>query len=280
MHQHAEQKRLEEKQLQEQADRQMGRYPNVSKSNISSKLYSSSTYTEHGSNLTYQTVSEKNFTGAPQPPERGSSFETLNQYQQRNLIKPLPSDQMPPDNNTMGKSVSTSALRTNQDVTAPKKSVSFNTQLETRISAAYSDDERSSNPSYRSSGEFSPNLSPSFHGNNEPSDLSPKVTNDVFTQDSHQTTTPPPPPTANSVEVHYRVAETPGVIGGQEIYRDPRTRIQAKKAAVSAKSPGPERMSFRDKMKYFAQEAGEGTPKEKSKASRVQRDIEYAMNGQ
>ncbi|XP_052826944.1 afadin [Octopus bimaculoides] len=279
--QQAEQKRLEEKQLQEQADRQMGRYSNISKSNISSKMYSNNTYTEHGPNLTYQTAPEKNFTAAPQPPERGSSFETLNQYQQRNLIKPLPSDQMPPDHNNMGKSVSTSALRTNQDVTAPKKSVSFNTQLETRISAAYSDDERSSNPSFRSSGEFSPNLSPSFLGNNEPSELSPKVNNEVFTQDSHQSTPPPPPPaTTNSVEVHYRVAETPGVIGGQEIYRDPRTRIQAKKAAISIKSPGPERMSFRDKMKYFAQEAGEGTPKEKPKASRVQRDIEYAMNGQ
>ncbi|XP_029640557.1 afadin isoform X3 [Octopus sinensis] len=277
--QQAEQKRLEEKQLQEQADRQMGRYSNISKSNISSKMYSNNTYTEHGPNLTYQTAPEKNFTAAPQPPERGSSFETLNQYQQRNLIKPLPSDQMTPDNNNMGKSVSTSALRTNQDVTAPKKSVSFNTQLETRISAAYSDDERSSNPSFRSSGEFSPNLSPSFLGNSEPSELTSKMTNEVFTQDSHQST-PPPPPTANSVEVHYRIAETPGVIGGQEIYRDPRTRIQAKKAAGSAKSPGPERMSFRDKMKYFAQEAGEGTPKEKSKASRVQRDIEYAMNGQ
>ncbi|MBK3499503.1 hypothetical protein JJB27_10610, partial [Campylobacter fetus subsp. venerealis] len=95
--QQAEQKRLEEKQLQEQADRQMGRYSNISKSNISSKMYSNNTYTEHGPNLTYQTAPEKNFTSAPQPPERGSSFETLNQYQQRNLIKPLPSDQMTPD---------------------------------------------------------------------------------------------------------------------------------------------------------------------------------------
>ncbi|GAB1603000.1 afadin-like isoform X2 [Argonauta hians] len=274
LRQQAEQKRLEEKQLQDQVGRQIGRYADMSKSDYNSKIYPNAVYSEQGPSLTYQVSPEKNFIAAPQPPERGSSFDTLNHYQQRNLIKPPASDQPIYDYNNMGKSVSTSALRSNQDVTAPKKTVSFNTQLETRFSANYSDDDRSSNPSLRSSGEFSPNLGAA--------DTPMNVTNDVFTVHDSQPMTPPLQSSSLSPnsEVHYRVAETPGVIGGQEIYRDPRTRIQAKKAATNTKSPGPERMSFRDKMKYFAQEAGEGTPKEKSKASRVQRDIEYAMNGQ
>lgn len=89
-------------------------------------------------------------------------------------------------------------------------------------------------------------------------------------------------PQQNHVEAKYRTSEnTPGVIGSQEIYRDPRNRIAAQKEAYSKKGPGAERMSFRDKMKYFAAEAGENTPKEKPKASRTLRNIESQLhNGQ
>jgi hypothetical protein len=38
-------------------------------------------------------------------------------------------------------------------------------------------------------------------------------------------------------------------------------------------------MSFRDKMKMFASEAGENTPKERPKVSRAQRAIETSING-
>ena len=76
---------------------------------------------------------------------------------------------------------------------------------------------------------------------------------------------------------------TPGVVGAQEVYNDPRERIAAQKAAAGGNNslqPNADRMSFRDKMKMFAAEAGENTPKERPKISRAQRQIENIMNGQ
>ena len=70
------------------------------------------------------------------------------------------------------------------------------------------------------------------------------------------------------------------MIGSQEVYRDPRTRIEAKMANKNKQNA--DRLSFRDKMKFFALEAGENTPKEKPKASTSQRRIESELlhNGQ
>lgn len=71
---------------------------------------------------------------------------------------------------------------------------------------------------------------------------------------------------------------TPGVIGAQEVYRDPRMkRLQQKQAEqAAAKNPGPEKLTFKEKMKMFAMETGEAeTPKDKVKTSRAQRDIEH-----
>lgn len=68
---------------------------------------------------------------------------------------------------------------------------------------------------------------------------------------------------------------TPGVIGAQEVYRDPRTRRLAEQAQQKSQLPVPEKLSFKEKMKMFAMESGEGeTPKDKSKISRAQRDID------
>lgn len=71
---------------------------------------------------------------------------------------------------------------------------------------------------------------------------------------------------------------TPGVIGAQEVYRDPRTRRlqeQAQQKNQQNNSPVPEKLSFKEKMKMFAMETGEqGTPKDKSKISRAQREID------
>lgn len=70
---------------------------------------------------------------------------------------------------------------------------------------------------------------------------------------------------------------TPGVIGAQEVYKDIRaTRLaeQAKQKTVQ-QTPVPEKLSFKEKMKMFAMETGEtGTPKDKSKISRAQREID------
>ncbi|XP_035207092.1 afadin-like isoform X1 [Stegodyphus dumicola] len=80
----------------------------------------------------------------------------------------------------------------------------------------------------------------------------------------------------------YNPGNTPGVIGTQEVYRDPRQRIEAERTQQvgTTKNPGPEKLTFKEKMKMFAQEVGEPeTPKDKVKISRAQRDIETNLNG-
>lgn len=70
---------------------------------------------------------------------------------------------------------------------------------------------------------------------------------------------------------------TPSVIGTQEIYRDPRQRrLQQEQEKKMSTSRGPDgsKLSFQEKMKLFAQEVGENTPKEKAKISKAQREIE------
>lgn len=72
-----------------------------------------------------------------------------------------------------------------------------------------------------------------------------------------------------------------GVVGAQELYRDPRDRIAAARAVNNGLTiaPTPDRMSFRDKMRHFASEAGEDTPQEKAKISRAQQRLEAEMFG-
>lgn len=74
------------------------------------------------------------------------------------------------------------------------------------------------------------------------------------------------------------VTATPGVIGAQEVYLDPRTRRlaeQAQRKDQTQSAAVPEKLSFKEKMKMFAMETGEQeTPKDKSKISRAQREID------
>ncbi|XP_023710210.1 uncharacterized protein LOC111865986 isoform X4 [Cryptotermes secundus] len=72
---------------------------------------------------------------------------------------------------------------------------------------------------------------------------------------------------------------TPGVIGAQEVYKDPRARLlaaqQHQKLLSTRSGPLPEKLSFKEKMKMFAMETGEdGTPRDKVKISRAQREID------
>jgi len=69
---------------------------------------------------------------------------------------------------------------------------------------------------------------------------------------------------------------TPGVIGAQEVYRDPRMRrLAEQQQKQQAAAPKPEKLSFAEKMKMFAMESGQAdTPKDKMKASSKQREIE------
>ena len=84
-----------------------------------------------------------------------------------------------------------------------------------------------------------------------------------------------PPPTLVVSE------STPGVVGANEVYRDPRDRMLASKQQQqhvgNGRPPQAERMSFRDKMKMFASEIGENTPPDRSKSSRVQQRIDSQL---
>ncbi|XP_026465640.1 afadin isoform X3 [Ctenocephalides felis] len=73
------------------------------------------------------------------------------------------------------------------------------------------------------------------------------------------------------------MAITPGVIGAQEVYRDPRQKrlLEQQRQAQINNTPIPEKLSFKEKMKMFALESGENqTPRDKLKISRAQRDID------
>ncbi|XP_026295554.1 putative uncharacterized protein DDB_G0282133 isoform X5 [Apis mellifera] len=75
---------------------------------------------------------------------------------------------------------------------------------------------------------------------------------------------------------------TPGVIGAQEVYKDPRQKRLAEKQKQQQSSQVgqvPEKLSFKEKMKMFAMETGEdGTPRDKVKISRAQREIDNIGN--
>ena len=72
-------------------------------------------------------------------------------------------------------------------------------------------------------------------------------------------------------------AVNPRVVGAQEVYRDPRDRLLGQKvqSEVAADGADPEKLTFKEKMKRFALEAGEAqTPPHKAKASNAQRKLE------
>jgi afadin len=84
--------------------------------------------------------------------------------------------------------------------------------------------------------------------------------------------------TLSKLEVsHVTTTHTPSVIGTQEVYRDPRSRrlAQEQERKISGpKQPDGAKLSFQEKMKLFAQEAGEKTPRDKAKISKAQREID------
>ncbi|KAK0064396.1 afadin [Biomphalaria pfeifferi] len=215
---------------------------------------------------------------APPPPTRSaSSYETFNQHQLRASFRASSSAEFPPpsalnNSNTNSTTGLPSALKSSQEPPpTAKKSVSFNTQMNT-----YKD----RTPSNSVSSYKSPTGSQTFEDLPPPS-FSPDT--DVF-----DTPIPPllrnnnPMPNDRQSDVVYNTSSnTPNVIGAQEVYRDPRSRIEAKKASQSTvRSQSTDRMSFREKMKYFATEAGEDTIKLKPKASKTLRTIESQLNGQ
>lgn len=212
---------------------------------------------------------------APPPPARNSSYETFNQH--RASFRGGNNPDFPPPVNPNANSTSAlpSALRNSNEPPPPaKKSVSFNTQMNTY---------KERTPNHSVSSYKSPTGSQSIEEMLPPPNFSPEA--DVFDSPN------PPlfnksngsvPNTNRGTDVVYSTSNnTPNVIGAQEVYRDPRSRIEAKIASQSTgRTPSTDRMSFREKMKYFAAEAGEGTIKDKPKSSKTLRSIESQLNGQ
>lgn len=78
--------------------------------------------------------------------------------------------------------------------------------------------------------------------------------------------------------VNFALDNTPNVIGAQEVYRDPRERIKQERLLRNQqfvqKPQGPEKLSFKEKMKMFAMEAGQESLRDKNKHSKAQREID------
>lgn len=66
------------------------------------------------------------------------------------------------------------------------------------------------------------------------------------------------------------------MIGAQEVYRDPRLRREPNQQNAPKGEAG-DRLSFKDKMKMFAGEAGESTPVQRPKLSKSQRALEESL---
>ena len=207
-----------------------------------------------------------NMYNTPPPPERGSSYNVAN----RN-INSRPEDNMDKYNGGFRVNNPASQFRSSQENIPSKKSVSFNTQVNAQPNVGYIEPEQRSPSSYQPFQRAYLTPEQSYSRTNYPTSSSSPSVPVSSVKDS---------PKVNMPEVQYRTNEnTPTVIGAQEIYRDPRHRIEAKMANKGKQNQ--DRLSFRDKMKFFAQEAGENTPKEKPKASTTQRRIESQLvNGQ
>ncbi|XP_022253021.1 afadin-like isoform X2 [Limulus polyphemus] len=86
---------------------------------------------------------------------------------------------------------------------------------------------------------------------------------------------------SQSQQPRYECGITPGVIGAQEVYRDPRQRIQAQRSRQQQAQPAkPEKLSFQQKMKMFAVSEGQmEPPKERVQSSKAEREIEENIQG-
>ncbi|RZF35618.1 hypothetical protein LSTR_LSTR005146 [Laodelphax striatellus] len=214
----------------------------------------------------------------PQPPERGSSFAIMSQSQLGSMRSPVSSSQsqntlhnnnntptqqiVNNNNNNINASQLTTPQTTNSVGTA--KRVSFQDTTPTVVHSA------NHTPSSTSSG------TPSSNSNSmsTPSTLDNirEDPNNFINEAESMLASPKSPDTPGYT------GNTPGVIGAQEVYKDPRQRrLQEQHQKLMSNKVGtvPEKLSFKEKMKMFAMETGEeGTPRDKVKISRAQRDID------
>lgn len=168
------------------------------------------------------------------------------------------------------------------DMGAQKKSVSFNSNLETEI-PVYQRDDAVGGGSNNYQNFAGPPPSAGYGGGGAGGAPQPGRYGDFeqraaasYAMDV-QARTPDRDLSGGSMSPPHSLP-TPGVIGTQEVYRDPRARIEAQKRSQMGAKPEPQqpvdRLSFRDKMKFFATTAGENTPQERPRSSKTQRMLE------
>ncbi|XP_024887914.1 uncharacterized protein LOC112464887 isoform X3 [Temnothorax curvispinosus] len=183
--------------------------------------------------------SQNNVNDAPPPPERGSSYAVMSQQ---------------------------SALRSNGSTTSNLPPTSQQPASMKRVS--FHDSNANSESMLRnvSSGTSNP-----------PSISMDTIREDPnnFINDAENLLASPKTPEGSGTSF---TGATPGVIGAQEVYKDPRQKRLAEKQKQQQNSQigaVPEKLSFKEKMKMFAMETGEdGTPRDKVKISRAQREID------
>ncbi|XP_050454599.1 afadin isoform X3 [Cataglyphis hispanica] len=184
--------------------------------------------------------SQNSVNDAPPPPERGSSYAVMSQQ---------------------------SALRSNGSTASNLPPTSQQPASMKRVS--FHDSNANSESMLR-------NMS---SGSSNPSSMSMDIIREDpnnFINDAENLLASPKTPEGSGTSF---TGATPGVIGAQEVYKDPRQKRLAEKQKQQQQNSQigavPEKLSFKEKMKMFAMETGEdGTPRDKVKISRAQREID------
>ncbi|XP_076674496.1 adherens junction formation factor afadin isoform X4 [Andrena cerasifolii] len=170
---------------------------------------------------------------APLPPERGSSYAVMSQQ---------------------------GALRSNNANTSNILSVTHPQQSASIKRVSFHD--TNANPESTQRNFTSGNLNTTA---SVPMDIIAEDPNN-FINDAESLLASPKTPEGSGIPI---TGSTPGVIGAQEVYKDPRQRRLAEKQKQQQNSqvgPVPEKLSFKEKMKMFAMETGEdGTPRDKTR---------------
>uniref|UniRef100_H2ZJQ4 Uncharacterized protein n=1 Tax=Ciona savignyi TaxID=51511 RepID=H2ZJQ4_CIOSA len=107
--------------------------------------------------------------------------------------------------------------------------------------------------------------------------LSSSIAHDLHDESPQPTT----PKTFNHAPVNFITSNTPGVIGSQEFYNDPRSKREntlRKEQATKLRGPDPSRMTFKDRQRLF--QADRSSPVNKPRSSRKLMEIEQKLRGE
>ncbi|XP_075145292.1 adherens junction formation factor afadin isoform X2 [Haematobia irritans] len=279
-------------------------------SNTSASTTTTTTNATYDSNMNTENLSSNSIVPPPPPPERNSSYLIMSQQKQRNssigLLKTatinsadmqkksvaasilmnnnnnniqnnlISSQQSSPSSSTMDVFSATTMTTSSSTSNHPISSSPSSMLLRDNKRVSFHDEENNYVGSNTSSA-YQMDFNTGVDQHNMTSDLN-TIREDNSFQNVDASMLPSMPATPDTAAWNTTVQSTPGVIGAQEVYRDPRTRRLAEKQQQQQQrntEAVPEKLSFKEKMKMFALESGEdNTPKDKLKISRAQRDID------